>query len=130
MIPFRGNCEQVRLLEQLIRHLGGKKIWKVESGDNEPLFAGQDEFKPLITYRKYLIRTNPEEKFFPDIYSIKFVYNEDEKRAEVHMPREVADFLIDAGVEQVKELDIIVRDKPEEVPAVMDYETKPAIPKP
>ena len=126
MIPFRGNCDQVKLLEQLIRHLGGKKIWKVESGDNMPLFNGQDQYKPLLTYRKYLIRTDSGDKFIPNIYSIKFVYIEDQHRAEVHMPREVADFLVGQGIQQVKELDVVVRDNVEEVPVVMDYETKKA----
>jgi hypothetical protein len=121
MIPFRGNAEQIRILEQMFRHLGGKKMWKVDADDNIPLFTEQKDFDTLVYHRKYLIRTDVG-KFIPEIYTIKFVYNENKgSQSEVHMPREVVDWLLKQGAEeQIKGLEIRVGDKPkEDIPLVI-----------
>ena len=131
MIPFRGNCEQVKLLEQLIKHLGGKKVWIVSSGDNAPLFKNQSDFEPIVSYRQYWVRTDSGDKFIPDIYPIKFVYNEKEGvLSEVHMPREVVDWLLKQGLEKpIKNLEIMVDNKRDDVSVSVDLKTKPANPR-
>jgi hypothetical protein len=130
MIPFRGNCEQVKLLEQLIRHLGGEKIWLVSSGDNAPLFEEQSDFQPIVRYRQYWVRTDSGNKFIPNIYPIKFVFNENEGiLSEVHMPREVIDWLLKQGIgEPIKNLAIIVGDDGKDIPVSLNLTAKPVNP--
>lgn len=113
------------MLESLLRHLGGKKMWLVGKDDSIPLFEGQEKFDPLVRIHKYWVRTD-KNRFIPEIYQIKFVFYEIDplspmqpRQSEVHMPREVADWLLTQGFEgQIKNLEIVVDDK-NEVPIVI-----------
>ena len=119
MIPFRGNKDQIRIIEGLLRHLGGKKVWLVEKDDSIPLFEGQDKFDPLVNIHKYWVRTD-KNKFIPDIYQMKFVFYEPDpqsniqpRQSEVHMPREIVDWLLGQGFEsQLKSLEVAVPNNP------------------
>ena len=124
MIPFRGNKEQISILERIFKHLAGDRMWLVSKGDNQPLFNGQVDFQPLVRYHQYMIRTD-DNKFIPDIYLAKFVFNEHEGLlSEIHMPREVVDWLKQQDdsevIDKVKELEIVVEDEhTDDVPIVM-----------
>lgn len=92
MRPFRGNCQQVAIMEcQLI---ASGKAWKVDEEDSIPLFKEQKTFQPKVIVSKYGVRTDTGKKFIPDIYSCKFVYNLTQDKGEVHMPRQVIDLLL------------------------------------
>ena len=100
MRPFRGNCQQVAILEcQLIA--SGMAI-KTDSRDTPPLFTVQREFQPKVMVERYMVRTDSGKKFIPDMYFCKFVYNMSTDKAEVHMDRQVIDLLLRLVPEPLK----------------------------
>ena len=101
MRPFRGNCQQVAIMEcQLI---ASGMAMKIDSQDNPPIFSVQKEFQPKVIVERYTVRTDVKEnpkkglvgkKFIPDFYTCKFVYNMITDKGEVHMERQVVDLLL------------------------------------
>ena len=102
MRPFRGNCQQVAILEgQLI---ASGMAMQVDSVQDPPLFSIQREFKPKVITNKYMVRTDIKKdkdgkitsrKFFPEMYSCKFVYHITTNKGESHMDREVVNLLLE-----------------------------------
>ncbi len=100
MRPFRGNCQQVAIMEcQLI---ASGKAWKVDEQDTIPLFKEQGSFKPKVIVSKYLVRTDSGKKFIPEIYPVKYVYDLIDNKGEAHMERKVIDLLLELLPEPLK----------------------------
>lgn len=108
MRPFRGNCQQVAILEgQLI---ASGMAMKIDVQDNPPIFSVQKEFQPKVIVEKYTVRTDVKNKdgklvgtkFIPDFYSCKFIYHLGTNKGEVHMDRQVVDLLLKLLPEPLK----------------------------
>ena len=110
MRPFRGNCQQVAIMEcQLI---ASGMAMKVDSSSDPPLFTSQKDYKPKVTVEKFAVRTDAKQNgegkkivgkhFLPQIYFCKFVYNLTTDKAEVHMDRQVIDLLLKLLPEPLK----------------------------
>lgn len=109
MRPFRGNCQQVAILEgQLI---ASGMAMQIDSVQDPPLYSIQREFKPKVIINKYMVRTDIKrdkdgkligKKFFPEMYSCKFVYNMTTNKGESHMDREVVNLLLELVPEPLK----------------------------
>ena len=103
MRPFRGNCQQVSIMEAQLRASG--MAMKVDFVHEPPLYSIQKEFVPNIIIEKYMVRTDSGKKFIPEMYFCKFVYNMMQDKAEVHMDRQVVDLLLRLVPERSKELE-------------------------
>lgn len=100
MRPFRGNCQQVAIMEcQLI---ASGKAWKIDEKDSIPFFKEQQAFQPKVIISKYWVRTDSNSKFIPEIYAVKYVYNMNDNKAEAHMERQVIDMLLKLLPEPLK----------------------------
>lgn len=109
MRPFRGNCQQVAILEGQLIASGMAML--IETKNNPPLFSVQNQANPKVITNKYMVRTDVKrneqgklvgKKFFPEFYSCKFFYNLNTNKGESHMNREVVNLLLELVPEPLK----------------------------